>query len=141
MTLAYGICVGPTDKFERIALPGIKRVDPNAPILLRHDQQSIFQAYNSIIDEAASLDIDGIVFIHDDVFIRDDRFASKVISLFGDPEIGIVGTVGASNLRSAECWWYETRGRVYEIGRTIDYGVGTLDVDAVDGLLLSVAPS
>jgi hypothetical protein len=137
----YGVCVGPSEKFERIALPGIKAVDPNAPILVRYNQQSIFQAYNSMIDEATSLDIDGIVFIHDDVLIRDENFSSKVISLFDNPEIGIVGAIGASSLKSVEWWWYETRGRAYELGRTIDYGVGTCDVDAVDGLLIAMSPT
>lgn len=141
MTLAYGVCVGPSNKFEQFALPGIKAVDPDAPILLRHDQRSIFQAYNSMIEEAVQLGVDGLVLIHDDVLIRDINFAPKVTSLFMDPAVGIVGAIGASNIRTLEWWWFETRGRVEENERIIDFGCGTFDVDVVDGLLIAMSRS
>lgn len=140
MTLAYGVCVGPSNDFDQIALPGIKSVDVDAPVLVRYHQRSIFEAYNSMIDEALQLDVEGLVLIHDDVSIRDGDFALKITSLFSDPTVGIVGAIGASNLRTMEWWWFETRGRVEEIGRTIDFGCGTFDVDVVDGLLLAMSP-
>ena len=141
VTLAYGVCVGPSDKFERFALPGIQAVDPGAPILVRNGQRSIFEAYNSMIDEAILLGVDGLVLIHDDVLLRDIDFASKVGSLLVDPTIGIVGAIGASDIKSVEWWWYETRGTVEEIDRLIDFGRGTFDVDVVDGLLIAMSPS
>ena len=141
VTLAYGVCVGSSSKFERLALSGISAVDPEAPILVRYDQRSIFEAYNSIIDEAATLDTEGLVFIHDDVLIRDINFATKMTALFEDPTIGIVGVVGASNLKNIEWWWFDTHGGVEENGRRIDFGVGTFDVDVVDGLLIAMSPT
>ena len=139
MTLAYGVCVGPSGDFEKFALPGIRAMDPAAPIFVRRGQNSIFEAYNSIIDEVAHLNVDGLVLIHDDVMIRDADFARKVTSLFEDPSIGIVGVIGASDVKSLEWWWSESRGRVRERGRTVDFGTGTFDVDVVDGLLIAMS--
>lgn len=139
MTLAYGVCVGPSGKFERLAEPGIRRIDPGAPLLVRYDQWSIFEAYNSMIDEANSLGVSGLVLIHDDVVLRDHGLPSKLAALFADRTIGIVGAIGASGVRSLDWWLYDTHGWVEETEMVIDHGRGTFDVDVVDGVLIAMS--
>jgi hypothetical protein len=139
VTLAYGVCVGPSGKFEQLAKPGIERVDPGAPLLARYDQRSIFEAYNSMIDEAVALGASGLVLIHDDVVLRDLQLPSKLTALFADPTIGIVGAIGASGVKSLDWWLYDTHGWVEETEMVIDHGRGTFDVDVVDGVLIAMS--
>jgi hypothetical protein len=133
------VCVGPSDKFEKFAKPGVNLIDPGAPLLVRYDQRSIFEAYNSMIDEALELGVSGLVLLHDDVALRDLEFPSKVSALFTDPSVGIVGAIGASGVKSVDWWLYDTHGRVEETELVIDFGRGTFDVEVVDGVLIALS--
>lgn len=141
VTLAYGVCVGPSDKFEQFAKPGIEKVDPGAPLLVRYAQRSIFEAYNSMIDEAVALGVSGLVLIHDDVELRDLQLPDKLTALFADPTVGLVGTIGASGVKSMDWWLYDTHGWLAETEVVIDFGRGTFDVDVVDGVLIAMSPT
>jgi len=92
-----------------------------------------------MIDEAVALGVGGLVLIHDDVLLRDPDFASKLAILFADPTVGIVGAIGASDVKSVEWWWYNTHGWVEETEMVIDFGRGTFDVEVVDGLLIAMS--
>lgn len=136
MRLAFGICVGPTDKFARLAAPGIASLNSGGIVFTRKNQRSIFEAYNSMIDEATAYDVDGLILLHDDVVLREHHLMEKLMPFLEDPSVGIVGVIGARSPLSLEWWWYETRGQVQENGRFVDFGRGTFDVDVVDGLFM-----
>lgn len=137
--LAYGICVGPSGKVNRFALPALGTIDPTAPVILREHQSSIHDAYNSIIDEARALGAHGLVLLHDDVEIRRPDTAEVLNALLNDPTVGVVGVVGARNVHSIEWWWYESYGYVEERDFVVDFGRSTMDVDVVDGVLLGLS--
>jgi hypothetical protein len=137
--LVFGVCVGPSGKFESVAAAGIREVAPGAPILTRTDQRSIHAAYNSMIDEAIEVRALGLVLVHDDVRIRDAAFCQKIEPLLVDPTIGVVGVIGADNVQSIEWWWYDNHGFVEERTRIIDFGRGRFDVDVVDGVVLGLS--
>lgn len=139
--LIYGVCVGPSCKYASVAKAGVEAVDPGAALLVRYDQRSIHEAYNSMIDQAKDRNATGLVLIHDDVRIRDPKLPTKLTSLLADPTVGVVGVIGARRPMSAEWWWYERHGCVEDTQMVIDFGRGTVDVDVVDGLLLALSPA
>ncbi len=130
--LAYGICIGKTDKFITVCQPTIPS---GSPVLVRRGQESIYTAYNSIIEEALELDqLEALVLLHDDVALgqgfEDD--VRRALSLGAD----IVGAVGARNPRSIAWWEGEKKGKAIEPTRVFDYGGGVHEVDTVDGLIM-----
>jgi len=139
--IVYGSCVGSADKFQTIAEPSIRLIDPQALILTRFDQASIFVAYNSILDEAQRHNPAAVVLVHDDLELRDPEFESKVRSLLRDPETAIAGVVGARHIPDM-AWW--------EGGENVGHAPDTFAehssrsrvgvVDAVDGIMLAFSP-
>jgi hypothetical protein len=146
--IAYGTCIGSEDRFARFAEPGIARAGgPDAVMLTRSEQDSIFSAYNSILDEARRLpDLEALVLLHDDLELRDPDFEGKVRELFADPSIGLAGVVGGSRVTSLSWWEREPHGRASWDGfpgegpRVEDFGFETVDVDTVDGFFLVLSP-
>jgi GT2 family glycosyltransferase len=137
--LVYGVCTPTTEDFDRFAAPSIRMFDPDAPVLVRYQQESIHAAYNSLIDEARGLNAIGLVLLHDDVQIQSQAGPSDLAEMLSDPSVGIIGVIGASNVHSLEWWWYEGRGRVEETEMVVDFGPGTHDVAVVDGLFLALS--
>jgi hypothetical protein len=139
--IAFASCIGSQDVFERYARPGLAlRAEPDSP-LAEIDTDSIFAGYNEALDAfAGDPDLEALVLLHEDVTIADSRFCAKVRARLADPSIAVVGVIGAAGVRSL-CWWEgEMRGRVHETRGLIDRGGGCWDVEAVDGLLMVLAP-
>lgn len=135
---AYGIAVGPGDKFERISQPSLQRF-ASGPLLIRRGQASIFPAYNSILDEASGYEgLEGLILLHDDVELLAE-LEPELRECFLDPAIAIVGAVGGIT-RRFEWWKGDRRGFVRDARGVEDYGGGRHPVDAVDGLLLALSP-
>jgi SAM-dependent methyltransferase/GT2 family glycosyltransferase len=108
----------------------------------RSGDRGIVAAYNEML--VAARDAPGckaLVLLHDDVEIVDDNFRPKLLRALADG-VGVVGVVGASGLTGL-AWWERPRraGLLYETQGVIDYGTRRADVDAVDGLLMALAPS
>lgn len=139
--LVYGICAGPSGKYHRLARPGIEAIAADAVVWVAFDQESIHSAYQTMIERARDQGVGGLVLLHDDVVIRDSLFPAKVEKVFEDPDVGVVGVVGARRPVSAEWWWYESYGWVEETASIVDKGRTTTDVDVVDGVLLALSPS
>ena len=147
--IAFGSCVGSEDRFARYALPGITRAVGGDPVVLvRRQEDSIFPAYNSILDEAEGLaGLEALILLHEDTEIHDPRLEARIQRLFEDDSIGLAGAIGASNVSSLAWWEGERHGRVSWNGpgperavRIDDFGAETADVDCVDGLLLVLSP-
>jgi len=145
--IAFGCAVASEDKFERFALPGIERVRaPDAPLYLKRDRTCIFTAYNEILDEArADPRIEALALLHEDTEIADDAFAAGVRGALADPEVAVVGVVGANEVDSLAWWEGAVEGRVRVPllepgGLFIDESRGRHEVEALDGLLLVLSP-
>ena len=66
---------------------------------------SIFRSYNLILDKAAAFDdLEALVLVHQDAEIVDPDFCAKARRALTDPEVGVVGCVGAIGVRSI-AWW------------------------------------
>lgn len=133
-TVVVGCCVGDEAILDRY----LRRSMGDARLITRHHQSSIFAAYNSILDEVR--DGVAVVLAHDDVEVRDRGLASKLEELFRDPDIAVVGCVGATEVQSIAWWEGKKRGRVTETRGLMDFGGGTHDVEAVDGSLIALSP-
>jgi hypothetical protein len=139
----YGVCAGPSGRFEQVAKPAILKIDPQARILVRHSQSSIHAAYNSILMEAESLDgIEGLVLLHDDTVIEDPDIEGKLREVFADPAVGIIGVVGGGPHPRMQWWEGERHGYVRDNQQGIlDFGGGVHDVHTVDGLFIALSRS
>jgi GT2 family glycosyltransferase len=154
--IAFGAAIASQEKWERYALKGIQRVaTEETRLITRRDQECIFAAYNSIMDEAAADPrIEALVLLHEDTEIRDDYFEEKLRWGLSDPEVAIVGTIGAVGVQGID-WWSHEYGIGSSILEPIDPAVlyetpllegsemsgagGFGDVDMVDGYLLGMS--
>ena len=142
--IAFGICVGSDDALHRWARPGIARaVGPGAIVFERRGATSIFEAYNSILDEASlAQELEGLVLLHDDPEIRDERLVPKLRAFFADPSVGLVGAIGARGVSSLAWWEGDRQGWVSHDGPDgpviQDFGTDTAEVDSVDGLFMAL---
>jgi hypothetical protein len=151
--IAFGCAINSEEKYGRFALPGIERArDPEAPVIELRGRDCLFRAYNEILDRVeADRRIDAVVLIHEDAEIRDEYFAEKVRWALSDPEVAIVGTIGAVGVQGID-WWIHGYGIGYSVLEPIDPGVlyetpmlegpeasgagGWGAVDSVDGYLM-----
>jgi hypothetical protein len=152
--IGFGVAIGSEDKYERYAKPGIERSrDPGAPLLEIRGRKSIFSAYNDLMDElAADPRIDIGVLLHEDTEIRDPAFEEKLRWVMSDPQVAIVGTIGATGVQGID-WWVHKYGIGSTILAPIDAATlfetpllqgeevsgtgGAGEVDMVDGYLLA----
>ena len=140
--IAFGVCVSDEAQLQRWALPGIRRHGGDDAVLFTtRDAASIFRAYNEILDRAAVLDdLEALVLLHQDTEIADPQLLPKLRERLADPEVGVVGVVGARGITGLRWWEGETRGRVVETRATLDFGGADEPVDGVDGLLMALSP-
>jgi GT2 family glycosyltransferase len=118
---------------------------------------SIFRSYNVLLDKAVELDdLEALVLVHQDAEIVDPDFSVKLRRAFSDPDVGVVGCVGAVGVRSIAWWegsvtWGSFTHRYSELGggelpalswdpeKTPSYA-HTGEVDTVDGFVLGLSP-
>jgi hypothetical protein len=118
---------------------------------------SIFRSYNVILDQAAELDdLEALVIVHQDAEIVDPEFAPKLRAAIADPDVGVVGCVGAVGVRSIAWWegsvtWASFTHRYQEMGGgelpalswkrdEMPAYAHTGEVDTVDGFVLCLSP-
>jgi len=140
--ITFGICIGSEDKFEKYALPGLRRhAEPDSAIAESTGNTSIFKAYNEMLEAfAGKPGLEALVLLHDDVELRDDEFCAKVRARLADPDIAVIGAIGARSVTSLSWWEGEGFGRAEETRGLVTFGGGCHDVEMVDGLLLVLSP-
>jgi hypothetical protein len=142
--IAFAACIGSQEKFRRCALPGLRLAAEADSVVAEVDEaDSIFAAYNEVLDALAPrADLEALVLLHEDAEIVDPGFCAKLRArLAAEPDVAVVGVVGARRVTSLAWWEGECFGRVRETRGLIDFGGGTHDVEALDGLLLALSPS
>jgi GT2 family glycosyltransferase len=141
--IAFAACVGSAEKYRRCALAGLQLAcEPDSLVVEVTTDTSIFTAYNEVLDVLADRrDLEALVLVHEDTEIVDSRFCEKLRRRLADPDVAVVGVVGARGVESL-AWWEaaERFGHVAETRGVVDFDRGTHDVDAVDGLLMALSP-
>ncbi|HEX6458648.1 MAG TPA: glycosyltransferase [Thermoleophilaceae bacterium] len=156
--IAFGCSITRPDVFRRCAEPGILRAaEPDSEVLARPAVGSIFRSYNALLDEAGERpDLEALVLVHQDTEIADAGFCDRVREALADPDVGVVGCVGAIGVRSI-AWWEGSVALASFIHRYEEHGGGDLpafswewddappyartgEVETVDGFLLVLSP-
>jgi hypothetical protein len=140
--IVFAACVGSPEKFATCALHGLRlAAETDSPLIEATTDRSIFEAYNEVLDAVAGLDgLEALVLLHEDVEIVDPGFCARIRAALQQPDVAIVGAIGARGVTSLAWWEGETFGRVLESRGPIDFGGGTHEVETVDGLMLVLSP-
>ena len=140
--IAFAACVGSEEKFRSFAQPGLRLAcEPDSLVAEVTTDSSIFSAYNEVLDALAPRDdLEAIILLHEDLEIVDSDFCGKVRRRLAEPDVAVVGVVGATGVTSLAWWEGSGRGRCLESRGLVDFGGGRHDVDSVDGLLLVLSP-
>jgi Glycosyltransferase like family len=156
--IAFGSAIVEPRAYERWAEPGIRRAaEPDSPVLAYRAQRSLFRSYNLVLDRAAAHDdLEALVLLHQDTEIVDPEFCAKVRRVLSDPEVGVIGVIGAIGVRSI-AWWEGSVTWASFIHRSSEHGgvdlpgfawdadkrpayARTGEVDVVDGFLMVLSP-
>jgi hypothetical protein len=156
--IVFGTAVTDPETYDRCAAPGIQRAaEPDSVILAHQTAGSLFRNYNLLLDMAREHeDLEALVLVHQDAELDDLDFASKVREALSDPEVAIVGCVGAVGVRSIAWWqgavtWASVTHRYPEYGggdtEAAGWDPGKLpsyahpgEVDSIDGVVMILSP-
>jgi Glycosyltransferase like family len=149
--IAFGCSITSPEIFERCAMPGIRlAAEPDSKVLAFQAAGSVFRSYNLLLEQAAALDdLEALVLVHQDAEIVDPDFCAKLRRALRDPEVAVVGSVGATGVDNI-AWWdgQVTWGAAaYRYG---EHGGGEIswsgaaqpprEVDTLYGFILAISP-
>lgn len=156
--IAFGSSITKADTYSRCAQRGIERVaEPDSVIVANAAAGSLARSYNLIMKSMADRDdLEALVLVHQDAEIVDSGFCAKLRQVLEDPQVGVVGAVGAVDVRSIAWWeasvtWASFTHRYQEHGggdieafSWADEGrpayARTGEVDTLDGFMLALSP-
>ncbi len=146
------------DVYEAAAAPGIRRAaEPDSLIWPLEAPGSLFEGYNQILDRAAEVEgLEALVLLHHDTEIVTDNFCAIVRQALSDPDVGLVGCIGAVGVRTI-AYWDASVTQASFMQRYEEHGGGELpgsswqpedthastrfgEVDSLDGFLLVLSP-
>jgi hypothetical protein len=144
--------------YARAAEPGIRlAAEPDSEVLANAAAGSIFRSYNLIMDTVAEREgLEALVLLHQDAEIASKDFCATLRTALSDPDVGVVGCVGAIGVRSI-AWWEGSVTWASFTHRYEEYGGGSVpalswtngdlpafaqtgEVDTVDGFVLALSP-
>ena len=156
--IAFGSSITKPEIYRLVAGPGIRRAaEPDSELYALDSIGSLFRSYNRLLDTAAAReDLEALVLVHQDAEIVDADFCAKVRDVLRDPDVGVIGCVGAIGVRSI-AWWEGSVALASFIHRYAEHGGGDLpafswewadappyarvgEVDTLDGFLLVLSP-
>jgi Glycosyltransferase like family len=156
--IAFATSITSPELYRRCAEPGIRLVaEPDSEILPLQAAGSIFRSYNLILDTLATRDdLEALVLVHQDAEIVEPAFCARLRQALADPQVGVVGCVGAVGVRSIAWWegsvtWASFTHRYEELGggelpalswkpNEAPAFAHTGEVDTVDGFVLALSP-
>jgi hypothetical protein len=156
--IVFASSITDPDAYKRYAEPGMRLAsEPDSEILAFAAAGSIFRSYNLLLDTAAEReDLEALVLVHQDAEIVDPDFSAKIRAALADPDVGVVGCVGAVGVRTI-AWWEASVTWGSFVHRYPELGGGDLpafawnggempayarmgEVDTVDGFMLVLSP-
>ena len=140
--IAFAACVGSEEKYRSFAQPGLRLAcEADSLVAEVTTDSSIFSAYNEVLDAFAGRDdLEALVLLHEDVEIVDSDFCGKLRRRLAEPDVAVLGVIGALGVKGLAWWEGQGRGRCLETRGLVDFGGGSSDVDSVDGLMLVLSP-
>jgi len=156
--IAFGVAVTEPTIYDRFAGPGIRRAaEPDSLVFAEQAAGSLFRNYNRVLEQArAQGDLEALVLVHQDVEIVESDFPARVRAALSDPDVAIVGCVGAVGV-DKPAWWKGTVAWAAFSHHYDEFGGGEFDslswrpeagpshlapgeVDAIDGLAMVLSP-
>jgi Glycosyltransferase like family len=156
--IAFGSSITNPDQYRKCAEVGIRlAAEPDSEIYAFPSIGSIFRSYNAILEQAAAReDLEALVLVHQDTEIVDRDFCRTVRDALRDATVGVVGCVGAVDVRSI-AWWEGSVALASFMHRYGEHGGGDLpafswawseappyartgEVDTLDGFLMALSP-
>ena len=156
--IAFGTSITKPEVFRRCAEPAsAARRIPGSEVIAIDAVGTIFRSYNALLERAAAFDgLEALVLVHQDTEIVDADLCDKVREALSDPDVAVVGCVGAIGVRSI-AWWEASVTLASFINRYEEHGGGDLhsfswawddappyahtgEVETLDGFLLALSP-
>jgi Glycosyltransferase like family len=156
--IAFASSITEPEMYSTYAEPGIRlAAEPDSQIYAFAAAGSIFRSYNLILEKAAERDdLEALVLVHQDAEIVDPDFCPKVRAALADPDVGLVGCVGAIGVRSI-AWWEGSVTWASFVHRYKELGGGDIpafawngdelpayarmgEVDTIDGFVMVLSP-
>jgi hypothetical protein len=156
--IAFGSAITKPELYHRFAEVGIQRAaEPDSEVFAMPSIGSIFASYNELLEKAAACDgLEALVLVHQDAEIVDRDFCERARHALSDPDVAVVGCVGAIDVRTI-AWWEGSVTLASFVHRYNDHGGGDLpafswawddappyarlgEVDTLDGFLLVLSP-
>jgi hypothetical protein len=156
--IVFASSITDPDLYRRSAEPGIRLAsEPDSEVMAIAAAGSIFRSYNLILDKLVDRDdVEAVVLLHQDAEIADPAFCAKLREALRDPDVGVVGCVGAVGVRSI-AWWEGSVSWASFVHRYSELGGGDLpafswnggempayartgEVDTVDGFVMALPP-
>jgi glycosyl transferase family 2 len=157
--IAFGSAITQPETYRQCAGKGIELAkEPDSAVFPLMAAGSLFRSYNLLLDKAGECeDLEGLVLVHQDAEIADPDVCAKLRAALADPEVGVVGCVGAVGVRSIAWWegsvtWASFTHRYQELGGgdipafawtgedVLPPYARTGEVDTVDGFFLGLSP-
>lgn len=156
--IAFGCSIIAPDVFERCAAVGLTRArEDDSEVFACQAAGAIFRSYNLILDRFAGRDdLEALVLVHEDAEILDRELGRHLREALRDPDVAIVGCVGAIGVQSI-AWWEGATTRGTFVHRYPELGGGEFlafdppddacaqdggcsEVDSVDGFFMALSP-
>jgi hypothetical protein len=156
--IVFASSITEPDTYARCAGPGIRlAAEADSEVMPRAAAGSLFRSYNLLLDAVAERDdLEALVLVHQDAEITDPDFCAKLRRALSDPDVGVVGCVGAVGVRSI-AWWEGSVTWASFVHRYCELGGGDLpafawngvdrpayahtgEVDTVDGFVMGLSP-
>jgi GT2 family glycosyltransferase len=156
--IAFASSITDPGMYKQAAMPGIELArEPDSLVLANAAAGSIFRSYNLSMDSVAGRDdLEALVLLHQDAELASPDFCSTLRGALSDPDVGVVGCVGAVGVRSIAWWegsvtWASFTHRYSELGggelpalswekENLPAFAQTGEVDTVDGFVLCLSP-
>jgi hypothetical protein len=156
--IAFASSITKQQVYRRCAEPGIRRAaEADSEIYAFESIGSIFHSYNAILEHYGGRDdLEALVLVHQDAEIVEPDFCRIIRGALAEPDVGIVGCVGAVGVRSI-AWWEGSVTCASFINRYEEHGGGDLpsfswawsdapayarigEVETLDGFVLVLSP-
>ena len=156
--IVFASAVTDPEAYRRYAEPGLERVlEGDSVVIANASAGSLFRTYNLILEQASKFqDLEALVLLHQDTELVDPDFCEKLRAALRDPDVAIVGCVGAVGVRSIAWWegsvtWASFIHRYHELGggdlpafswpgEELPPYARTGEVDTVDGFVMGLSP-
>jgi hypothetical protein len=156
--IGFGCSITTPEVYERYAARGIAlAAEGDSEVFAHAAAGSVARSYNLILETAAAHEqLEALVLLHQDAEIVDQDACGKLRSALRDPEVGVLGCVGAVGASSI-AWWegsvtWDAFVRCYRDycgvnapalswnGEKLPPYAPMGDVDTLDGFLMALSP-